>query len=76
LTRARHLSLSWARATQSISPSHFLKIILILFSHLHVGLRGGRLPLDLPTKLLYASLLPPIHATCPLISLFSTFSPE
>ena len=29
-TRARHLSLSWARSNQSILPSHFLKIHLYI----------------------------------------------
>jgi hypothetical protein len=66
LTRARHLSLSWARAIQSMSPSHSFKIILILSFHLHVVVRSGLLPWDLPTKLVYASLLSPIRATCPV----------
>jgi len=42
-----------------------LKAILILSSHLCLGLMSGLLPLGLPTKILYAPLLFPIAATCP-----------
>ena len=43
------------------SPSNFLKIHLILSSHLCLGLTSG-LP---PPQILYASVLSPTYATCP-----------
>jgi hypothetical protein len=65
-TRARHLSLSWARLIQSM-PSHptSRRFILILSSHLRYGLASGLLPSGFPTKTLCAPLLFPIRATCP-----------
>jgi len=38
--------------------------MLILCSHLHVGLPSGLISSGLPTQTLYALLLPPIRATC------------
>ena len=65
-TKAYHLSLCWARPTQSLPPFHFLKIHLILYSHLHQGLPSGLFPSGFPTKILYPSLLSPTTA----VSLF------
>jgi hypothetical protein len=65
-TRALHWSLSWATSIQS-SPSHpiSLRSILILPSHLHLGLLSGLLSSIFPINILYAFLLCPIHAACP-----------
>jgi len=58
-TSARHLSLSSARSIQSI-PSHptYWRSILILSSHLRLGLPSGLLPSRLLTKTLYTPLSP------------------
>ena len=63
LTSVRHLSLSRA------SPIHphptSWRSILILSTHLRLGLPSGLLPSGFPTKTLYTPLSSPIHATCP-----------
>ena len=47
-TSARHLSLSWASSTQSIPPyPTSWRFILILSSHLRLGLPSGLFPSDL-----------------------------
>ena len=66
LTNVRHLSLSWANPIQSIYPHPTSwRSILILSTHLRLGLPSGLLPSDYPTKILYTSLYSPIRATCP-----------
>ena len=66
VTSACHLSLSWANSIQSIPPNHNSGIsILILSSHLRLGVPNGLFPLCFPTKTLHTTLLSPIRATCP-----------
>ena len=66
LTSVRHLFLSWASPIQSIYPHPTSwRSILILSTHLHLGLPSGLLPSGFPTKTLYTPLSSPIRATCP-----------
>ena len=66
LTSVRHLSLSWASPIQFIYPHPTSwRSILILSTHLHLGLPSGLFPSSFPTKTLYTPLSSPIHATCP-----------
>ena len=65
-TSSRHLSLSWASSIQSIPPHPTSwRSILILSSHVRLGLPIGFFPPGFPTKNLYPPLFSPIHATCP-----------
>ena len=66
LTSVRHLSLSWASPIQSIYPHPTSwRSILILSTHLRLGLPSGFFPSGFPTKTLYTPLSSPIRATCP-----------
>ena len=66
LTSIHHLSLSCASPIQSIylHPTSW-RYILILSTHLCLGLPSGLLPSGFPSKTLYNPLSLPIHATLP-----------
>ena len=66
LTSFCHLSLSWSSPIQSIYPHPTSwRSILILSTHLCLGLPSGLFPFSFPTKTLYTPLSSPICATCP-----------
>ena len=63
----RHLSLSWASSIQSVSPHHTSwRSVLILSSHLCLGIPNGLFPSGFPTKTLYMPLPFAIHASWPI----------
>jgi hypothetical protein len=64
--RALHWFLSTARSIQSI-PFHLIcrRSILILFTHLRLGLPSGLFHSGFPTNILYSFLFFPIRAPCP-----------
>jgi len=66
LISTHHMSLSWACSIQSITPHPTSwRSILLLFSHLNLGLTSGLFHSGFPTKNLYTHLSSPIRATCP-----------
>ena len=77
LTSVRLLSLSWASPIQSIYPHPTSwRSILILSTHLHLGLSSGLFPSGFPTKTLYTPSSHPYAPHAQLISFFSILSPE
>ena len=75
-TSARHLSLSYVSSIQFIPPHPTSRrSILILYSHLCLGLPTGLFPPGFPTKTLHTPLPSPIRATCPAhyVSKFNYF---
>jgi hypothetical protein len=65
LTRVRHWSLPWARWIHStLSHPISLRFIIILSSDLRPGLPSGLFPSGFPTKIMYAFIIYPMHATC------------
>ena len=74
LTSVRHMSLSWASPIQSIYPyPTSLRSILILSTHLRLGLPSGPLPSGFTTKTLHTPLSSPIRATCPAHPIYLDF---
>jgi len=73
----RHLSLTLASSIQSI-PLHptFWRSILILSSHLCLGLPSGLFLLDSPPKPCIRLSSPPYSLHAPTTSFFSILSPE
>ena len=66
LTSVRHLSLSWASPIQSTYPHPTSwRSILILYTHLRLGLPSCLFPSGFPTKTPYTPLSSPIRSTCP-----------
>jgi len=76
LTSVRHLSLSWASLIQSIYPHPTSwRSILILSTHLRLGLPRGLFPSGFPIKTLYTPSPPPYAPHAQPISFFSILSP-
>ena len=76
LTSIRHLSLSWVNPIQSTYPHPTSwRSILILSTHLRLGLPSGLFPSGFPTKTLYAPSPPPYAPHVLPISFFSILSP-
>jgi len=66
-TNAHHLSISWASSIKFIPPHPTSwRSILILSSHLCLGLPSDFFPSSFPNKTLYMPLPSSIHATCPV----------
>ena len=76
LRSVRHLSLSWASPIQSMYPHPTsLRSVLILSTHLRLGLPSGLLPSGFPTKTLYTPSPHPYAPHVQPISFFSILSP-
>ena len=76
LTSVRQLFLSWASPIQSIYPHHTSwRSILILSTHLRLGLPSGLFPSGFPTKTLYTPSPHPYAPHAQPISFFSILSP-
>jgi len=75
-TSVRHLSLSWASPIQSIHPHpNSWRSILILSTHLRLGIPSGLFPSGFTTKSLYTPS-PHLYASnAQPISVFSIISP-
>ena len=67
-TSVRHLSLSWARSIQFMSPHSSSWRSILISSHLRLGLTRGLFPSGFPT---YTPLLSPYVQHAPTISFFS-----
>ena len=76
LTSVRHLYLFWASPIQSIYPHpNSWRSILILSTHLHLGLSSSLLPSGFPTKTLYTPSPHPYAPHSQPISFVSILSP-
>ena len=76
LISVRHLSLSWASPIQSTYPHPTSgRSILILSTHLRLGLPSGLLPSGFPTKTLYTPSPHPCAPHAQPISFLSILSP-
>ena len=71
--KSRHLSLSWASSIQSPPHPTSRRSILILSSHLRLGLPNGLFPSGFPTRTLCTPISSPIRTNMPRPSHSSRF---